>query len=73
MPNIPNMTEHMNRIAKGYTDADIAATRSLLADRSVLSKPNTCLAPELYQLHETGALVLARSLLPTSERAAATS
>jgi ABC-type amino acid transport substrate-binding protein len=39
-------------------DADIAATRSLLADRSVLSKPNTCLAPELYQLDETGAHVV---------------
>jgi ABC-type amino acid transport substrate-binding protein len=39
-------------------DRDIQATRALMDGHSVLAKPNTCLAPELYRLDQAGAQVV---------------
>jgi ABC-type amino acid transport substrate-binding protein len=39
-------------------ERDILATRALMDGNSVLAKPNTCLAPELYRLDQTGARVV---------------
>lgn len=42
----------------GDIGADIAAVKSLLRDRSLLCKKNTCLDPDLYGLDATGARIL---------------
>lgn len=39
-------------------EKDIAATKALMKDRSVLSMENTCLDPRLYNLSATGAKVI---------------
>lgn len=39
-------------------EKDIAATKALMKNRSVLSMENTCLDPRLYNLSETGAKVI---------------
>jgi hypothetical protein len=42
-------------IPTGSLDKDINQVKSILKDHSVLTKKNTCLAPELYNLSATGA------------------
>jgi ABC-type amino acid transport substrate-binding protein len=41
----------------GNLDADIAAVKKLLADRSLLGKTGTCLEPSLYNIEATGAKI----------------
>jgi ABC-type amino acid transport substrate-binding protein len=43
-------------------DDDIAAVKALLAGRTVLAVPNTCLDPSLYRLGDTRAKLLLRQL-----------
>jgi len=43
----------------GSIDKDIAATRALLRDHTVLTLEKTCLDPALYQFEDTGTLVTA--------------
>ena len=42
----------------GDLDKDIAAVKSLIKEKSLLCKTNTCLDPSLYNLDETGAKVI---------------
>ncbi len=43
------------------TEKDIALTKALMNGKTVLTMENTCLDPALYNLTETGAVVLCRS------------